>query len=67
MSTSGHAELHSDRSAFAATQVGRLVPQPFAEPTAWSVDDGVLVAAGIALVAFELELATTRAGAVGDA
>ena len=62
-STAGHAELHNDGSAFAATPIGMIMAQP---PIGF-VDDEDLVEAVIATTALCLEFVTERSGAVGDA
>jgi len=61
-SRSGHAELYTDGSAFAATPIGDTV----ALPASSVVDDEWLVEAAIATSAFAFEFAE-RAGATGDA
>lgn len=67
-STSGHAELHGDGSAFVAAIVGGHLQRPTGgAPTTWSVDDEMFVEATIAAVGLALEFATDRAGAAGDA
>lgn len=62
-STAGHAELHNDGSAFAATPIGVIMAQP---PIGF-VDDEDLVEAVMATTALCLEFVTERSGAVGDA
>lgn len=62
-STSGHAELYTDGSAFAATPVGGRQPAS----TVSYVEDEWMVEAAIATAAFCIEFAIERAGAVGDA
>jgi hypothetical protein len=62
-STSGHAELHTDGSAFAATPVGGRQPSSAVS----FVEDEWMVEAAIATTALCVEFATERAGAVGDA
>lgn len=69
-STHGHAEMHSDGSVFVATIVGGHFQRnlaPGVQPTAWSVDDEMLVEEAIATVGLGVEFAAERAGATGDA
>lgn len=62
-STSGHAELYTDGSAFAATPVGGIQSSAIVA----YVEDEWMVEAAIATAALCVEFATERAGAVGDA
>jgi hypothetical protein len=62
-SRSGHAELHTDGSAFAATPVGDIA----AQRNVSTVDDEWLLEAVIATSSMCLDFATERAGATGDA
>jgi len=62
-STAGHAEFHTDGSAFAATRIGTILAQP---PIGF-VDDEMLVEAVLATTTLCLEFVTERSGAVGDA
>jgi hypothetical protein len=62
-STAGHAELHTNGSAFAATPIGLIMAQP---PIGF-IDDEALVEAVLATTALCLEFITERSGAVGDA
>jgi schlafen family protein len=69
-SKSGHAEMHRDGSVFVATIVGGHLSRELMlglQPTAWSVEDEMLVEQAIASVGMAVEFATERAGASGDA